>query len=134
MSVALRLVFVLLLLLQPLAPRGLAELLPCPEACGHCAGESAADPAPSAGCGCEAAATAEPLAGGEDDCRCVHAPEPAQPAEAAKSLRCALDECVPPPSARRGMLHEDRAPARERGVTPDGRPPPAPARLCVWRE
>lgn len=132
MSVALRLVSVLLLLLQPLAPRGLAELLPCPEACGHCAGASAADAAPSTGCGCEE--TAVPLAGGEDDCRCVHAPEPAQPAEAAKSLRCALDECVPPPSSRCNVMHEARAPARERCVTQDGRPPPAPARLCVWRE
>lgn len=132
MSVALRLLFVLLLLLQPLAPRGLAELLPCPEACGHCAGESAADAASSAGCGCEEAA--DRSAAGEDDCRCVHAPEPAQPAEAAKPLRCALDECEPPPAVHGDAVHEARAPARERGVTQDGRPPPAQARLCVWRE
>lgn len=130
-STALRFVLTMLLLLQPLAARGLADWLPCPEACGHCAGTATA--AAPQGCGCEE--PAEPDATASEDCRCVHAPDPAQPVESAKPARVAPGgESAAVPIERASAATVRVAPCRAGLLPRDGRPPPRLAQLCVWRE
>ncbi len=126
-----RLLAVLLLLIQPLAARGLEQWLPCPKACPHCDGTQS-DPTASSDCCREGAPFEDSRA--ETGCDCAHSPTPEQPTECFSTWGLVPAGALTPapatiPESRVALSCEE---LRRRGPS-ERRPPPDLSRLCVWR-